>query len=469
MDESAPTHGVRVAFDRFVFDAGERVLSCAGVALPLPPKVLETLAILIESAGRIVDKQVLRASLWPQGFVEDGNLTQNIYLLRRTLDPSGDGRAYIETVPRRGYRFVAALARDVPAAPAPARSVRFAHSLRALAALLLLLAFLGIGGERARAPISAAAARAYALGRFYWNQRTAHSLQRAEAYFKETIRLAPGSPLGYDGVADTHLVRAQSAERPAMHTELALARRFRDAALRRDADSPEAHTTSAFIDYYFRHDHAAARREFGLALAGNPNQPTAHQWYAIMLMSEGNIAAATHELEVANAIDPTAEVVARWLGIAYYFGRRPADAQRLLHQSLDLVPSDGDALLELSYVEEQGGRFTAALATLDRIAGEHPHLDAYLAVARANVELAAHCRPPAPTLSHLARLAAGDHIDFAGYALVLDGLGRRAEAFTWLRKMRRDPLDIAFLRLDPRLDPLRSDPRFARILGTAFT
>src|SRR4029077_14505381 len=94
-----------VAFDRFVFDPERRTLSRDGEAIVLQGKAFELLAILVGSRSVPVSRQSLYDRLWPNTVVEDGNLTQAVYLLRRALDPCGNGRRFIETVPRFGYRF----------------------------------------------------------------------------------------------------------------------------------------------------------------------------------------------------------------------------------------------------------------------------------------------------------------------------------------------------------------------------
>ncbi|HEV2669061.1 MAG TPA: transcriptional regulator, partial [Blastocatellia bacterium] len=94
-------------FGPFRLDADERLLMRDGRMTPLPPKVFDTLLVLVENSGRVVSKDELMQSLWPDTFVEESNLTQNISQLRRALgDGAGDAQ-YIETIPKRGYRFVA--------------------------------------------------------------------------------------------------------------------------------------------------------------------------------------------------------------------------------------------------------------------------------------------------------------------------------------------------------------------------
>src|SRR5579864_7063508 len=112
-------------FGPFALDPKRLTLFADGQAVHLAPKVIQTLAILTEHAGELVTKSDLMARLWPDGFVEDGNLTQNMYVLRRTLQTHGLEHA-IENVPRRGYRFMAPVRTALegsrkPALPAAAR------------------------------------------------------------------------------------------------------------------------------------------------------------------------------------------------------------------------------------------------------------------------------------------------------------------------------------------------------------
>jgi len=94
-------------FGPFRLDAAKRSLLRGGDLVPLAPKVLEILQVLVENSGEIVDKDELMQRLWPDTFVEEGNLSVNIFALRKALNDSGDKHQYIRTIPRRGYCFVA--------------------------------------------------------------------------------------------------------------------------------------------------------------------------------------------------------------------------------------------------------------------------------------------------------------------------------------------------------------------------
>ncbi|HMJ22964.1 MAG TPA: transcriptional regulator, partial [Terriglobales bacterium] len=93
-------------FGRFRCDPAEHLLFCDGKPVSLAPKAFEILIILIRSNGRLLTKDELMQKVWPDTFVEDANLTINISALRKLLGDSTGDQQYIETVPKRGYRFL---------------------------------------------------------------------------------------------------------------------------------------------------------------------------------------------------------------------------------------------------------------------------------------------------------------------------------------------------------------------------
>jgi DNA-binding winged helix-turn-helix (wHTH) protein/TolB-like protein len=140
MDQSAgPVYG----FGPFRYDAAQRLLFRDGELVPLMPKALETLQVLLERRGRVVDKPQLMKLVWPDTVVEDVGLARNISLLRKALGDETESGAYIETIPKRGYRFIAPVVVTGPeqatAPPAAARRPR-----RWWIAALALLAMLAI-------------------------------------------------------------------------------------------------------------------------------------------------------------------------------------------------------------------------------------------------------------------------------------------------------------------------------------
>jgi DNA-binding winged helix-turn-helix (wHTH) protein/TolB-like protein len=94
-------------FGHFRLDPSERQLLRAGQVMPLTPKVFDTLLLFVENGNLLLTKDEMITRLWPDSFVEEGNLAQNVSMLRRALGDQPDGKPYIETVPKRGYRFIA--------------------------------------------------------------------------------------------------------------------------------------------------------------------------------------------------------------------------------------------------------------------------------------------------------------------------------------------------------------------------
>lgn len=105
-------------FGSFRLDTAERVLESAGRPLLVAPKALDVLTVLVENRGRIVEKEELMAQVWPDTFVEENNLAFNVSVLRKLFGESGATPHYIETVPKRGYRFVAEVS-EVAGRPLP--------------------------------------------------------------------------------------------------------------------------------------------------------------------------------------------------------------------------------------------------------------------------------------------------------------------------------------------------------------
>lgn len=100
-------------FGPYQLDTTECRLWRNGELVQLTPKAFETLALLVERNGHLVEKDEMMKALWPDNFVEEANLTNNVYALRKILDKEQDGQSYIETVPKRGYRFTASV-RELP-------------------------------------------------------------------------------------------------------------------------------------------------------------------------------------------------------------------------------------------------------------------------------------------------------------------------------------------------------------------
>jgi TolB-like protein/Tfp pilus assembly protein PilF len=124
--------GCTYRFGPFRLDVADRVLLCGHDAVPLPPKALDMLIFLVENRGRLLGKEELMNAVWAGTFVEEGNLSYNISVLRKALGENPAGQPYIQTVSKRGYRF---LAETVAASPQPSDLLALSAGGRTIAVL----------------------------------------------------------------------------------------------------------------------------------------------------------------------------------------------------------------------------------------------------------------------------------------------------------------------------------------------
>ena len=156
----------------------------------------------------------------------------------------------------------------------------------------------------ARASGNSQAEDLYLEGRYYWNKRTPDDLNRAVDYFTQAIVHDPNYAKPYVGLADCYnLLREYSAmpQNEAFPRALAAAKK----AVELDKSSAEAHTSLAFVTYFWNWDAPAAEHEFQQALALNPNDARAHHWYATFLLSSGRLPEALDQIEAARRLDPS--------------------------------------------------------------------------------------------------------------------------------------------------------------------
>ncbi len=124
----------RYAFGPFELHADDRLLTHQGEIVPLTPKALDTLLILVERKGHVVSKDELLERVWPDSFVEQNNLAQNISALRKALGEKEGGPRYIDTVPKRGYRFIAPITERILSGPTVATKTAVAPAAAPAAA-----------------------------------------------------------------------------------------------------------------------------------------------------------------------------------------------------------------------------------------------------------------------------------------------------------------------------------------------
>jgi eukaryotic-like serine/threonine-protein kinase len=201
-------------FGPFRVDPSQRLLFRNNQTVPLQPKAFDTLLVLLQNSGRVVLKEELMKTVWPETFVEESNLTQNIFVLRKILEETPGQRRYIVTVPGRGYRF----AEDVRTISEEEEMVVESHSRSRVVIeeeddMPVTDTRLKTSGMNWRVALPATAAvLALAAGGFWFFRSTAHQLTEPKLTEKDTVVLADFANQTGDPVFDGPLRRGLAAQ-----------------------------------------------------------------------------------------------------------------------------------------------------------------------------------------------------------------------------------------------------------------
>lgn len=303
----------------------------------------------------------------------------------------------------------------------------------------------------------------YLRGRHEWNKRTAEGFQKAIEYFTAAIDSDPAYARAYAGLADTYAVMGSSGLMPIGDSHP----RGRAAAMKAleiDDTLGEAHAALATIltDYYW--DWTEAERHFRRAIELNPSYATARHWFSFYLGSMGRFDEGLAEAKRARELDPLSPVIDANLGLAYFRARRYEDAVTHLRRTVAMNPQFGYAHLCLGLAYTQGAMVEQAVLELQiaKARSGVPNLDGLIGYA----QVRSGRRREAETI--LAKLQERTIIGVASHyetALVHAALGDRDRAFKSLdQAIDKREWFVGMLRVDPLLDPLRSDPRYEGLL-----
>lgn len=456
----------RYAIGPFELDVRGALLCVRGEPLALGPRVVATLAALSERAGELVTKDELLDRVWAGEDVNESNVAQSVYTLRKVFREHGLD-AVIATVPRRGYRLTAPV-RLLPENHLPARRRERVQRWitlgrvrgwlpAALGALLIgAVAVPAAQPVRPPQPLSARGAELYKLARYYWNLRTPAGLAKSARMFDAVIASDPGNPLGYAGRADADLMTADyERERVKPARYYADARAQIRTALSLDPRSAAAHASFGMLRFAADRDPRGSEAEFRRAIELDPGYAIAHHWYGTTLLQKGRLLEASRELHIAVSLEPVSPATGGWLAEASYYSGRYNDAITYARLALDLDPHRLGALRCMGLAYELAGDSRRAIATFERMrrsGSETSYAPALLAEAYARIGRGAEARVEL-------RLARKLHPYDGDTALAMLALGERTAGLAILRSMHWDQANI--MLPDPRVAPFRAALRDA--------
>ncbi len=565
----------RLRFGPFELHLRSRELQNGPTRIRLQDQPFEILLTMLERPGDVITREELRQRLWPEGtFVDfEHSLNAAIKRLRSALGDNAGNPQFVETLPRRGYRFIGALAEQELPDPSPRAKLRlmvlpFAdlsegreHRYFADGLTEEMIAQLGhlcqdrigvisrassmsfkdsnrrardIGetlqvdyllegsarreGDRVRitarlvetasethlwvetyeshladylsvqtdvaariaqslamelmpdehhaghtVPASAPAYHDYLKGRYYWNMLADEGVDPALQHFELATRLDPSFPLAYVGKARVQLLKAEyyrTTPRPMLEA----ARQSVKRAMDLDPNLFEAHLALGEVRRMLEWDWRGAEAAYAQAIVLNPSHETAHRSYGLLLAALGRQAEAVRETDHALEMDPLCVVVnssgAAW--VRYLVGDIEGAIARS-RRAVEMEPRYAVAHRVLGAAYLQAGRARDAVIALENALAFTPE-DSVLLAWLAHVRAVTGCRDIA--LAVLNKLqSSGRHVPAYHLALAHTGLGDLDAAFAALEQatVDADP-SLLMLKAEPRFEPLRSDPRYTRLI-----
>ena len=304
----------------------------------------------------------------------------------------------------------------------------------------------------------------YLKGLFYWNRRTGESIKKSVEYFDQAIEKDPSYALAYAGKALAYDLFydygvASSAE------SLPLAKAAALKALELDDSLAEAHAALGLYKCAYEWDQPASERELRRAIELNPNYATGHQWLGnAPLLAMGRFNESIAEGKRAEELDPLSPVIRADLGDDLLYARRYDEAIAQLRRTLTLEPNFQYAHWVLGSAYDLKGMYGEAISEYQKALQISD--DPWIRALRARAS--ALSRQRAEALKILDQLKADSGRRFVpayAYVMLYIGLGDKDQAFAWLEKdFAEHSYHPANYKVDPMLDPLRPDPRFADLV-----
>ncbi len=310
---------------------------------------------------------------------------------------------------------------------------------------------------------NSAAYQAYLKGRYCLNKFTAEGLKRGIEFFQQASDIDPNYALAYAGLADCYyrLSNMSLPPREAMPKVKAAALK----ALELDETVAEAHVSLALVSCWYEWDWASAEKSYRQAIKFKPGSASAHQRYGVYLAMMGRLDESILELARAQELDPLTLKINVNLGASYFFARQYERAIEQCRKTLMIDPNFVGALCLLGWAEEQLGQYSAAIEQLQKACAinDAPEVLAMLGYAYA---IAGQRAKAQKVLDDLQEQSRTRFVTPYYTAVIFVGLEKFDEAFAWLEKAYEERDEwLLHLKVDPKLDPLRRDTRFANLLA----
>ncbi len=362
-----PHHSGRLHFGPFDFAPTTGELASNGQSTSLQPQPAKLLQILISCAGELVTREELRQHLWPDGTIVDFDqaLNYSIRQIRTALGESAGEPVYIETLPKRGYRFIATV--TVPPTQIPQPKTRLHLYSLAAALVVLIVGFYLYSSSRKPGPLGKPQALDLHTYNLYLkavsmkDQLSRNGAEQSAKAFEEVIRRAPGYAPAHAGLANTWATFPFLRKTPPKET-LNKAAEIARRAIALDPSLAEAHSALAHA-YFNLWKWPEAEAEFKHALSLDPNSATTLQLFAICLATRGRFDEALQKAQSAAVLAPTSGLIAYTIATVYFHAGHYDQAIDAGRRTIDLDRGFAGAYNILSRAYAMKGMFQEAIAS----------------------------------------------------------------------------------------------------------
>jgi DNA-binding winged helix-turn-helix (wHTH) protein/tetratricopeptide (TPR) repeat protein len=455
-------------FDGWTVDRVSGELAREGHMTRLPQQPLRILIELTDRAGEVVTREHLVKALWPQGVVDfDNGLNVAVRKLRVALDDVGDTPRYVETLPRVGYRFIGKLGTAVPPAATestPARSTRamwflLAFAVVALAAGLGILWFSERSADGTRHVPSARAEELYVEGMHQRSRRDVDATALALAKLEEAIKEDPEYAEAWAGYSRT-LSGAVVRQLTTPAEGLPKARAAAERALMLDPGVADAHVTLLHIHMDFDKDFAAATRDMEKARQLGLNTASFWHYSAMWHAQQGRVEEGLADMRRARALEPMTLLLSSNYALILFNARRYDEVIALLTPIIEANPGFDTGRSVLARALTATGRFDEALAQLQA----RKDVGAWqgdLGVLYAKMGRREDALREIARLETLQSRGFGESYELATIRATLGELDSGCESLA--RALTDGSFLVNWMRLDPRMDPLRGRKCFSDV------
>ncbi|HEX7294278.1 MAG TPA: tetratricopeptide repeat protein, partial [Pyrinomonadaceae bacterium] len=304
----------------------------------------------------------------------------------------------------------------------------------------------------------------YLQGLYVFNKRTEEGIYKAVEYFEQAIAKDPKFALAYPSLANCYVILS-AKEGPAKLLPDAKTAALK--ALEIDNNLAEAHSALAQIRWVYDLDRAAAESELQQALKLKPNSAVAHYQYARVLADTGRFEEAHTHIKQAIELDPFSIQYRKCVPYIFFLARRYDEAIAEYKKLIVMAPEFPQSQRELGLTYEQKGLYQDAFNQLQKTYDmRENYAKTMLRADIGHLYAVWGKREEAQqVLAELTRQSEQGYVSAYDVAVIYAGLGDKDQAFSWLDKaVTQHSFWLSWIKLDPRLDPLRSDPRFSLLL-----